>query len=227
MPLSLYVDGPRWREHLTTTAAAYRGIVPVAKGNGYGFGVPRLARRAEWLGAGTLAIGTYAEVDAVRQRFSGDILVMEPWRPFHRHIAYDKRIIHTVGRPDDLVLLAERDDHPRVLLEALTSMHRHGFPEQSMRDLPAAPKGVRVEGHALHLPLGTGHIDEVEHWLALMPSSRRWFVSHLNDAELLTLQQRHRDLQFRPRIGTALWLGDRGVPRCPRHCARDTRRQSW
>ena len=40
MPLTLYVDGPRWRDHLRTTVAdAHPGIVPVAKGNGYGFTV--------------------------------------------------------------------------------------------------------------------------------------------------------------------------------------------
>jgi len=209
MPITMYVDGPRWREHLTAAAAAHPGIVPVAKGNGYGFGVARLARRAEWLGADMLAIGTYAEVDSVRQRFSGDILVMEPWRPFLCDISYDKRVIHTVGRADDLAMLAERDDQPRVLLEGLTSMHRHGFTEETMRELPAAPRGVRVEGHALHLPLGTDQLREVEHWLGLVPSSRRWFVSHLTDAELATLRLMHPDLEFRPRIGTALWLGDR------------------
>ena len=31
----------------------------MVKGNGYGFGVGRLARKAEWLGCDTLAVGTY------------------------------------------------------------------------------------------------------------------------------------------------------------------------
>ncbi len=209
MPLTLYVDGPRWRLHLTTTAAAHPGIVPVAKGNGYGFGVPRLARRAEWLGADTLAIGTYREAETVRKRFSGDILVMEPWRPFLGDISYDTRIIHTVGRENDLAALAERGARPRVVLEGLTSMRRHGFTAEAMRRLPATPPGVRVEGHALHLPLGTGHVHEVERWLGAAPASRRWFISHLTGAELTTLRQQHRGVELRPRIGTALWLGDR------------------
>ena len=44
MSLTLTVDGPRWREHLLAVARANPGIVPVAKGNGYGFGIGRLAR---------------------------------------------------------------------------------------------------------------------------------------------------------------------------------------
>lgn len=67
MPLSLSVDGPRWREHLRATVAASPGLVPVAKGNGYGFTVAGLARRAEWLGADTIAVGTYAEVADVEE----------------------------------------------------------------------------------------------------------------------------------------------------------------
>jgi len=210
VPVSLYVDGPRWRRHLLGAAAAYPGIVPVAKGNGYGFTIGRLARRAEWLGADTIAIGTYAEVVDVRQRFSGDVLVMEPWRPFRTDIPYDPRLVHTVGRLDDLAALGDRGDHPRVVLEALTSMHRHGLPADALAGIGRSPRGVRLEGHALHLPLGTGHVTEVEHWLATCPADR-WFVSHVSDVEISALRRRHPDLELRPRVGTALWLGDRAA----------------
>ncbi|MEJ7689732.1 MAG: alanine racemase [Nocardioidaceae bacterium] len=210
MPVRLDVDGPRWRQHLRAAAAAYPGIVPVAKGNGYGFTVGRLARRAEWLGADTMAVGTYAEVDEVRQRFSGDVLVMEPWRPSRSDIPYERRLIHTVGRLEDLAALGDRDDQPRVVLEALTSMHRHGLPADVLAGVGRSPRGVRLEGHALHLPLGTGHVDEAEHWLATCPA-QRWYVSHLSDAELSSMRNRHPGLELRPRVGTALWLGDRGA----------------
>lgn len=214
MPLSLYVDGPRWRDHLTAVSAAQPGLVPVAKGNGYGFSVGRLARRAEWLSAPMIAVGTYREVAEVERRFSGDILVLEPWRPFLTDVPYGHRIIHTVGRAGDLAKLAEGADRPRVVLEALTCMRRHGL---SQDELPAlsrlamngrAAPGVRFEGQALHLPLGTGHVAEVQHWLSTAPAPR-WFVSHLGTDELTDLQARHPDVEFRPRVGTALWLGDR------------------
>ena len=81
MSLTLTVDGDRWRRHLRTVADQTPGLVPVAKGNGYGFGLGRLARKAEWLGADTLAVGTYEELPEVAQRFAGDLLVLTPWRP--------------------------------------------------------------------------------------------------------------------------------------------------
>ena len=74
MSLTLTVDGPRWRDHLRSVAAANPGLVPVIKGNGYGFTVGRLARRAQWLadqdpgvdgGLDTIAIGMYDELPHV------------------------------------------------------------------------------------------------------------------------------------------------------------------
>ncbi|MBA3309505.1 MAG: alanine racemase [Nocardioidaceae bacterium] len=213
MPLSLYVDGPRWRDHLTKTADDNPGLIPVAKGNGYGLTVGRLARRAEWLGVDTIAVGTYPEVAEVVQRFSGDILVMEPWRPFSPGVSYGDRVIHTVGRRSDLAALpaaAGPGGSPRVLLEALTSMRRHGFAADDLAQVGRSIRGLRVEGHAVHLPLGDGHVAEVERWLAAAPA-RRWFASHLRHDELDELSRRHPDVEFRPRVGTALWLGDRGA----------------
>ncbi len=214
MPLSLYVDGPRWRDHLTATAAAAPGLVPVAKGNGYGFGLGRLARRAEWLKVPTLAVGTYDEVPEVERRFSGEILVLQPWRPFLPSVCYGERIIHTVGRRSDVTDLVKATERPRVVLEGLTSMCRFGFAlDELIRIAPSAAggreaPGLRVEGHALHLPLGTVHLPEVQRWLTEAPAAR-WFVSHLGSADLAELRGRHPDVEFRPRVGTRLWLGDR------------------
>ena len=82
MALTLHVDGDRWRAHLREVAARTPGLVPVAKGNGYGFGLGRLARKATWLGVDTLAVGTYEELPEVADRYAGDLLVLTPWRPF-------------------------------------------------------------------------------------------------------------------------------------------------
>jgi hypothetical protein len=221
MPLTLYVDGPRWRDHLRATAGANPGLVPVAKGNGYGFTVGRLARKAEWLRSDTIAVGTYAEVAEVRQRFSGDILVLEPWRPFLPALTYDHRVIHTVSRAEDLSALGDVDGTPRVVLEALTSMNRHGVALDALRSVTSSARGVHVEGQAVHLPLGEGHVAEVERCMEAAPA-RRWYVSHLSHPELDDLCTRHPDIEFRPRIGTALWLGDREALRA-RATVLDTR----
>ncbi|HET9421912.1 MAG TPA: alanine racemase, partial [Nocardioides sp.] len=114
MSLTLTVDGERWRAHLHGFAERHPGLVPVAKGNGYGFTLGRLARRAEWLGADTLAVGTYEELPEVASRFDGDILVLTPWRPFIDDLdpGLADRVIHNVGRTDDLDALL--DGQPRA-----------------------------------------------------------------------------------------------------------------
>ena len=55
--VSLRIDVERWRGHLATVAEATPGIVPVAKGNGYGFGLARLAAESARLGADTSPSG--------------------------------------------------------------------------------------------------------------------------------------------------------------------------
>jgi hypothetical protein len=210
MPLTLTVDGPRWRDHLVRTATAHPGLVPVAKGTGYGFSIGSLARRSSWLGTDMLAVGSYREVAEVQHRFDGDILVMEPWRPFYG-VPDSSRLVHTIGRASDLAGLVERSARrPRVVLEGLTSMCRHGLERDDLGGLLGSAAGVHIEGIALHLPLGDGHLDEIEPWLAAIPHDR-WFVSHVDDRELATLTSRHQNITFRPRIGTSLWLGDRGA----------------
>jgi alanine racemase len=215
--LTLRVDGDRWRAHLRAVAEATPGLVPVAKGNGYGFTLGRLARKADWLGVDTLAVGTYEELPEVATRFPGDLLVLTPWRPFQP--APDPRVatrvVHTVSRPDDLGGLLEAQPGARYVLELATSMRRHGMTAQQLWEAAGRRGGGRLEGVALHLPLatGSGHQREAERLLtdvvaAALPSPAVW-VSHLTPAELTTLRSSYADLTLRPRIGTDLWLGER------------------
>jgi hypothetical protein len=207
MPLTLYVDGPRWRGHLRSFAAATPGLIPVVKGNGYGLTLGSLARRADWLGVDTVAVGTYGETAEVERRFPGDIMVLEPWRPF-LDVPAGERFVHTIGRLEDLSAIAVSHSRPRVVLEALTSMRRHGLDADDLTAALASHDGVRVEGLALHLPLGGGHVDEVDAWLrAAHPV--RCYLSHVAGTELDALRIAHPDVEFRPRVGTSLWLGDR------------------
>jgi hypothetical protein len=225
MSLTLTVDGERWRSHLHTVAEATPGLVPVAKGNGYGFGLGRLARKTQWLadqglGCDTLAVGTYEELPEVASRFSGDLMVLTPWRPFGAALdvdpAYSDRVIHTVGRPEDLRGLLELQPRARYVLELLTSMMRHGLTSPGVREL-VWPDGRKngLAGIALHLPLAReSHLTEVHNLLddfvptGLADGTTVW-VSHLTGVELESLKTRYPDLTFRPRIGTGLWLGDR------------------
>jgi alanine racemase len=224
VPLQLTVDGERWRRHLRSVADAQPGLVPVAKGNGYGFGLGRLARKSDWLGVEAVAVGTYEELPEVADRYAGDLLVLTPWRPFadpgtlaakHRH-----RVVHTVGRLEDLGALLDADPSARLVLERLSTMKRHGL---SADDLARAVREVaghptaRLEGVAVHLPLAPAtaresHLTEVERVLGdAGPGIGQLWVSHLTPDELTSLRDAHPGLRIRPRIGTDLWLGDRAA----------------
>jgi alanine racemase len=231
MSLTLTVDGDRWRRQLSAVAAANPGMVPVAKGNGYGLTIGRLARRAQWLrdrGAGTdtVAVGTYAEVPGVVSRFSGSVVVLTPWRPFGAALALDPalaaRVVHTVSRPTDLSDLLGREPAARFLLEQRTSMRRHGMTPAELADAVATPflGAGRCEGVTAHLPLArasqlpelTTLLDGLSTTgLAMNGGGTTYWVSHVSTAELDHARAAYPQLTFRPRIGTELWLGDRGA----------------
>ena len=243
MPLSLQVDGERWRAHLREVQERFPGLVPVAKGNGYGLGLHRLARKAAWLGVDTLAIGTYEEIAHVEQRYDGSLLVLTPWRPWNRTtVGTDRarlgRVVHTVGRLEDLADLASLGEEvgvrPRVVLERLTSMLRHGFDARGLRGgrrrgTRRAPAS-RVSRCTCRSPRPR-HVDEVARLLTDVVSAglenlgtpATVWVSHLTETELATLAMRYPDLVLRPRVGTELWLGDRGALGCARRCSTPTR----
>lgn len=213
--LTLTVDAAAWRDHLHAVADATPGLVPVAKGNGYGFGLARLAEEAELLGADTIAVGVPSEVDAVRERFSGDIVVLNPWRsgdPGAAEAAADPRVITTVSRADDVAALAaERTGTAptRILLEVRTSMRRHGIPADQLRVAADLPDGLEFCGWVIHLPHAEdGRAREAETLATACHAARPgpiWF-SHLDpdDARRIT---DHLDVPVRMRVGTQLWLG--------------------
>jgi alanine racemase len=209
MTLRLRVDAERWRAHLRSVAAATHGLVPVAKGNGYGFGIPLLAGETAALGLDTLAIGTYAELDDVSD-VDLSIVVLSPWRPFVTARLQDRRVIHTVSRVEDLAALASTPHRPRVLVEVLTSMHRHGIPAQRLRAVTGLLSGVDMVGWSVHLPLvgdTTGQARELADAARAVVDAPVW-VSHVPAERLGEVAP-----QVRSRVGTGLWLGDRGALR--------------
>ncbi|AXT86465.1 alanine racemase [Aeromicrobium sp. A1-2] len=216
MAFDLEVDAERWRRGLRALVEHTPGIVPVIKGNGYGFGRDRLAVESTELGLDTIAVGTYAEVPAALAAFGGDVMVLTPWRPFFTDVVLDDRVIHTVGRVEDIAALsAGAGSGSRVLVEGETSMSRHGLDRHELAAAVAALGDLRVEGFAIHLPMAGSNLGEAERWAAALEASQvettTFYVSHLTPAELTILCERRPNLDVRPRIGTSLWLGDLGA----------------
>ena len=216
MTFELDIDAERWRRGARAVVESTPGIVPVIKGNGYGLGRDLLAAEAKSLGLGLIAVGTYAEVPGALAAFDGDVMVLTPWRPFFTDVIHDERVIHTVGRVEDIASLAAGPDATaRVLLEGETSMARHGLDRHELAAAVAALGELRVEGFAIHLPMAGDNLGEAENWAAALEASQvettTFYVSHLTPAELTILRDRRQQLDIRPRIGTSLWLGDLGA----------------
>ncbi|MFJ1794977.1 alanine racemase [Kitasatospora griseola] len=215
MTLTMYVDGDRWRAHQRGLLAEFPGLVPVAKGNGYGFGNRRLAEEAARLGAPVLAVGTADEAAAMADAFPGDLLVLTPYRAGEPEAELPAdRVIRTVAHTEALAALPAGT---RVVIECMTGMRRHGV---RVGELPELPVGHLVlEGFALHLPLdrpdGSDPVDEVAERVRAIGAAGLptdvVYLSHLAAKDVRRLAERHPDTEFRSRIGTRLWLGDVGA----------------
>ncbi|MEW9517521.1 alanine racemase [Streptomyces tubercidicus] len=212
MALTLYVDTARWRAHQQSVLQQFPGLVPVCKGNGYGFGHERLADEAARLGADILAVGTTYEAARIKDFFSGDLLVLTPFRHGEEPVPLPDRAIRSVSSVEGVGGLVGA----RVVIEVMSSMKRHGVKPEDLPKLATAIEDVRLEGFAIHLPLdradGSDAVEEVIGWMDQLRAARlplhTMFVSHLKADELARLQQQFPQTRFRARIGTRLWLGD-------------------
>ncbi|MCC3652794.1 alanine racemase [Streptomyces sp. S07_1.15] len=212
MALTLYVDTARWRAHQQSVLQQFPGMVPVCKGNGYGFGHERLAEEVTRFRSDMLAVGTTYEAARIKDYFSGDLLVLTPFRLGEEPVPLPDRAVRSVSSVEGVRGLVGA----RVVIELMSSMRRHGVVEDDLPKLHAAIEDVRLEGFALHLPLdrtdGSDAVEEVLGWMDRLRSARlplhTMFVSHLAAGELAQLQQQFPQTRFRARIGTRLWLGD-------------------
>jgi hypothetical protein len=229
MAFRLTVDLPRWTAHLDAFATRTPGLVPVIKGNGYGVGRARLATQCRRLGADVVAVGLPGEVDDVRSQYGGDILVLQPLVPGEAAAAARKAAerggnrvppIRTVGRLDVLAEVADLHHNgapgaPRFVLELDSPMHRHGIGWYHLGEVADLLTGLPCEGVALHLPLVGDRLGAARSALEAIRSAGvkppALWLSHLPDADLPRLAGVAPDIAIRPRIGTALWLGDRGA----------------
>jgi hypothetical protein len=211
MALTLRIDGARWRAHQDAVAAAVPGLVPVAKGNGYGFGLQLLAAQGQRLGAHTVGVGLASEVAAVRAAYDGDVLVLEPHLPGVDPLPdLDDTVVRTVASGAGLDALAGH----RVVVELMSSMRRFGLTDTELAEVAPRLASARVEGFALHLPIEPPPLGKVAEVVGAVQRLARTgltpatlWVSHMSDAEIVSAAQALPDVQLRPRIGTRLWLG--------------------
>jgi alanine racemase len=200
--IRLSVDRERWWHHVTDVAAGVTSLVPVVKGNGYGFGRAELAAVAVELSP-LLAVGTVHELEGLPD--SAVPIVLTPaLRP-----PPDLRPVLTVGSAEHVEAL--RGWAGRVIVKLDSDMHRYGNGIGLVADAQRA--GLRTVGVAIHPPLAGSddeHRDQIVRRLPEIDPSLDVWVSHLAPDTFDSLPTTHR---YKLRLGTYLWHGDRGALR--------------
>lgn len=205
MTLQLRVDGERWHQQIHDVARHHPGVIPVVKGNGYGFGRRELAVVAAGL-SDTVAVGTIHELGGLPAAVTPVVLTPT------RRPPDDTRPILTVGATADVAALAGW--RGRVVIELATSMRRFGVEPEDLGALMSATRSADLEvvAFAVHPPLaGTDdeHADDIARWLELLDLDDEVWVSHLHRDGYAALRDAWPDRAFRIRLGTALWHGDK------------------
>lgn len=203
MTVRLTVDRAAWLAHVHGTAAAYgHGLVPVVKGNGYGFGRHTLHEVVRGAGAGFVCVGDVHELHDVPDALTPVVLTPTLAAPATR------RAVLTVGSVAHVEAL--RGWRGRVMVKLASSMRRYGADPGQLPALVQAvhDAGLQLHAFALHLPLAgddTSRRAEIDAWLPHLPADAEVWVSHLTPASFHAVQTAHPDHRWAVRVGSALW----------------------
>jgi len=196
--IRLSVDRDRWWAHVTDVAESVQGLVPVVKGNGYGFGRVGLAHAAVKIGP-LLAVGTVYELEGLPGECT-PVVLTPTLRP-----PDTTDVVLTVANRRHVAALAGWPG--RVIVKLESSMHRYGDGIGLVEHAQHA--GLRTVGVAIHPPLAGSEDDHCAEIVSKLPDidpSLDVWVSHLAPATYAALPRSH---QYKLRVGTYLWLGDR------------------
>ncbi len=212
MGLRLRVRQQAWQHAVQACAELHPGLLPVVKGNGYGFSRATLMPMAAAL-ADTIAVGTVFEAGDVPPDRTA--LVLTPHLG-ELPITAPRDVTLTIGSADHVQALPSRQWQRHVVVKLQSSMRRYGVELRGLEALLATARGAdcAITGYALHFPLvgsSLDHVAEVERWLPLLDPKLPVALSHLDAHAYARLIEQHPDRSFNIRCGTALWLGDKST----------------
>lgn len=207
MALVLTVNTDIWNKHVNSLTSAHSGLVPVVKGNGYGFGREWLAERAAQV-ASTVAVGTVFEVGSVPSQATP--VVLTPTLEIPHDLRHDA--ILTVGSTAHVNAAIGKSHN--VVIKIRSSMNRYGATVNEVADLlkQCQANNLRVHGVSIHPPLvGTSqeHRQEIEMLLAAIDPALPAWISHIDPHDFAELKAQFSDRQWFLRLGTSLWHGDK------------------
>lgn len=210
MTLRLSVDADAWQSHVAATTTLLGELLPVVKGNGYGFGRTQLMQHTASLGT-DVAVGTVHELDDVPAGLRP--FVLTPVGAGVDAIVRSDAVL-AVGSVRDLDVLKVLGAPNPVVIKIESSMHRYGTPVTQAAELRkrAESAGHTVVAWSVHLPLdGTdaARVAEASAIATALTTDIPFHVSHIGGAAVtLRAAVKHRVVV---RAGTALWLGDKSM----------------
>ena len=212
MTLRLNVDTISWKRHFREVANGFGDLIPVVKGNGYGFGRTTLIQHAATLSK-EIAVGTVFEAHDVPKNCVAIVLT-----PAGRELpeSLPQTAVLTVGSLHHIENLKNNSWRGSVVVKLRSSMNRYGADNDELTNVLAALKnaGLTQVGWSIHPPLDgnqSDYLTEIKNWMLQVSSDLPWFVSHIDASGIRQLRQEFVQNKIRARSGTALWLGDKSM----------------
>ena len=215
MTLRLTVNRQAWLGHVHTQAALLGNsdlLVPVVKGNGYGFGRPILIEQALSI-ATEIAVGTVFEAHDVPASHTPIVLT-----PVGNELptSLPSNAVLVVGSVQHVNTLVSHGWSGRVIIKLRSSVQRFGAARTDVASVVSAVNAAGFEQHgwSVHPPLdGTAadHMQEIAQWLSVVPNNLPMYVSHVDADSLNALRAANQQRKIIARSGTSLWLGDKSM----------------
>ena len=212
MTLRLTVNRQAWLDHVRLTASQHETVLPVVKGNGYGFGRPILFEQAAHL-ADHVAVGTVYEATDVPPSLTPVVLT-----PAGTHLpsSLSAHAVLTVGSLDHVAALRSHNWQGSVLIKLQSTMQRFGVAGNELAALQSActNASLNVVGWSIHPPLNNDNQDrsgEVSCWMELLHDNLPVYISHITAEQVGSLRSQFPNRTFVSRLGTSLWLGDKSM----------------
>jgi alanine racemase len=211
MTLRLVVHRTAWHEHVARVSSRAGDLLPVVKGNGYGFGRPVLMAHAARM-SGTVAVGSVFEVDDVPAGTTP--LVLTPVGDALPD-ALPHSTIFTVGSRAHVDQLVRHGATPRVVVKVASTMQRFGVAPADASELAsyARTRGCEPVAWSIHPTLAGTDDDRTREAISLashLDPGLPLHLSHVVDG-LGTVRSALPRHGVVARLGTALWLGDKSM----------------
>jgi alanine racemase len=212
MTVRLAVQEKQWQSHVQQTASRMPDIIPVVKGNGYGFRRWNLMAVAGQL-SNEIAVGTVYEARDLPTHARAIVLTPTLTAPPSN---MSPHTVLTVASLHHVVALERCHWTGDVIVKLRSSMHRYGASVTELPQLLDACRASRLNviGVSLHPPLQSDmkqRVKEIHAWMTHVSADMPVYVSHLDANAYASLRKLFPDRHFKIRMGTELWHGDKSM----------------